>query len=383
MSPAAHPAGASLSLRQLNRTTLLRQSLLERTDDGPAEAIARLAGLQAQHANSPYVALWSRVRDLRIADLEAALADRSVVKATLMRTTLHLVAAVDYGALDAATADGRAGNWDPTARRAGVHIGDLHRALLAFAGEPRTVDEMDAYVDTLTPGGRLADHAPAGGRNAAFRVASSPGGLVHVPPSGMWESFAKPRYVEARIWLPGVPRPSTDEALRLAAERYLAAYGPASLDDFVKWVGARRVTHARAAIASLGDRLVRSTDPDGRELLDLEGLPLATGDEPAPGRFLSRWDSVLIGYDRRERILPAAVAGEVIRARNGDFLPAFTVDGFVAGTWSVAEDKGEAVLTLSPLDPVGPADRTGLEEEAERLVRYVAAEASRHEVRWA
>ena len=92
---------------------------------------------------------------------------------------------------------------------------------------------------------------------------------------------------------------------------------------------------------------------------------------------------MLIGYDRRERILPAAVAGEVIRARNGDFLPAFTVDGFVAGTWSVAEDKGEAVLTLSPLDPVGPADRTGLEEEAERLVRYVAAEASRHEVRWA
>lgn len=52
-----------LSLRELNRTTLARQWLLERRRATPAEAVGALAGLQAQHANSPYVALWSRVRD--------------------------------------------------------------------------------------------------------------------------------------------------------------------------------------------------------------------------------------------------------------------------------------------------------------------------------
>ncbi len=383
MRPAAGTTGPALTLRQLNRTTLLRQSLLVRADEGPAAAIGRLAGLQAQHANSPYVALWSRVRDLRIADLEAALTDRSVVKATVMRTTLHLVSGADYGALDVASTDGRVAGWRPTARRAGVEIEALHAALLAFASEPRTLEEMDAFVDTLTSGRRLADHAPSGVRAVAWRVASSPGGLVHVPPSGMWESFAKPRYVDARVWLPDVARPRFDQGLRIAAERYLGAYGPASVADFAKWVGARQITRARAAMASFGDRLVRYADPDGRELVDLDGLPVGTGDEPAPGRFLSRWDSVLIGYERRERILPAAIAGEVIRARNGDFLPAFTVDGFVAGTWAVAEEKGDAVLTLTPLAAVAAADRADLETEAERLVRYVAADASRHDVRWA
>jgi hypothetical protein len=54
-----------LTARQLNRTTLLRQSLLDRADEGPASAIHRLAGLQAQYPNSPYVALWSRLRDRR------------------------------------------------------------------------------------------------------------------------------------------------------------------------------------------------------------------------------------------------------------------------------------------------------------------------------
>ena len=97
-------AGRRLSARELNRATLQRQWLLERRGATPAEAAGGLAGLQAQHANSPYIALWSRVRDFAIADLEAALVDRSVVKATVMRATLHLVAASDFFAFDAASA---------------------------------------------------------------------------------------------------------------------------------------------------------------------------------------------------------------------------------------------------------------------------------------
>ena len=113
------------------------------------------------------------------------------------------------------------------------------------------------------------------------------------------------------------------------------------------------------------------------------GAPIASGDEPAPGRFLARWDEVLIGYDRRERILPEAVADAVIRRKNGDFLPSFTVDGFVAGTWSVAISATEAILEVVPSVPVAAADHAGLTEEGERLVRFVAPEAARHGVRWA
>jgi Winged helix DNA-binding domain len=376
-------AAPTLTLRQLNRTTLLRQSLLARSPWTAAEAVGRLAGLQAQHANSPYVALWSRVEGFSIESLQAALRDRTVVKGTLMRATLHLVAAADLPAFDAGLREGRTANWRPTARRAGVEIEDLHRDLLAFAREPRSVAEMEAFLETLPGGDRIAERAPGGVRGVAFRVASAPGRLVHVPPSGMWGSFAKPRYIDLGVWLPGAITPDAADALRLAVERYLTAYGPASIADVAKWFGATRITAVRAVVAALGDRVTRFIGPDGRDLIDLAGLPLATGDEDPPNRFLARWDSIVIGYDRRERILADEHFGRVVRIKNGDFLPTFTVDGFIAGTWGVEIVRGEAVLTMQAVAPVPAAARVALTDEAERLVRFVAADATRHEVRWA
>jgi hypothetical protein len=368
-----------LSLRELNRATLERQWLLERRRATPAEAIGALAGLQAQHANSPYVALWSRVRDLAIADLEGALADRSVVKATVMRSTLHLVAATDFHALDAAVTEARVANWTPTARRAGLDVAALNKALLDYCSEPRTVADMEAHLDRVAPDSRLAEHVPAGVRHTAFRIASAAGGLVHVPPSGLWRSHAKPRYVDARVWLRRQRRPDPAAGLQVAVERYLSAYGPVSLGDIGKWVGQGRVGSVRAAVEALGERIVAVRGPDGRELVDLAGLSVPDGDVPVPIRFLARWDSVLIGYDVRDRILPDAYRSAVIK-KNGDFLPTVLVDGLVAGLWSVDERRSEAVLTITPLRKLPVAARREVEAEGERLVGFVAPKASRHAV---
>jgi Winged helix DNA-binding domain len=381
--PAIAPhALPELSARQLNRTTLLRQSLLERSAEDTTTAVRRLGGLQAQYANSPYIALWSRLDAFAIGDLERALAERSVVKASVVRATLHVVAADDYPALSVATAVARMASWRPSADRVGIRTVDLHRRLLDFAETPRTLAEMEAHLEAVLPDSALTGKVPAGVNHVGFRMADSHGWLIHVPPSGHWGSFARPRYIDASAWLPGVTPPDADDALRVAVERYLGAFGPASDADIGKWIGQPRLPRVRAAIAALGDRIRRFRDPAGRELVDLIDAPLATGDEPAPVRFLARWDEVLIGYDRRERILPEAVAGDVIRRKNGDFLPSFTVDGYVAGTWSVASSAAEAILDIVPSLPVTPADRRGLTDEAERLVRFVAPDAARHGVRW-
>jgi Winged helix DNA-binding domain len=370
-----------LSLRDLNRTTLARQRLLERHWATPAEAVGALAGLQAQHANSPYIALWSRVRDFSIADLEAAIEDRSVVKATVVRATLHLVAATDFHALDAAAAEARIANWRPTATRAGLDMDGLNAALLEYCREPRTVAEMETHLDRLAPDSHLKKHMPAGVRHVAFRIASAGGGLVHVPPSGLWRSHGKPRYIDARVWLPRERRPHPDQALRSAVERYLTAYGPASLADIGKWVGQPRVSTVRAAVAALDDRIMALRDPDGRDLVDLAGLSVRDGKRDAPVRFLARWDSALIGYDVRDRILPEAYRAAVIK-KNGDFLPTFLVDGMVAGLWAVDAARDEAVLTITPFGTVSAAFRRDLEAEAERLVRFVEPEAARHGLAW-
>src|SRR4051812_19958930 len=85
-----------LTLRELNRATLARQLLLERSTLPVSAAIEQLVGLQAQQALSPYVGLWTRVKDFTRADLAQLIEDHSVIKATLMRATLHLFTAEDY-----------------------------------------------------------------------------------------------------------------------------------------------------------------------------------------------------------------------------------------------------------------------------------------------
>jgi hypothetical protein len=83
----------AVSTRELNRWTLARQHLIERVSMPAAEAVEVLAGMQAQHSPSPYLGLWSRLRAFDRSHLEDALRADAIVKATVMRGTLHLVPA--------------------------------------------------------------------------------------------------------------------------------------------------------------------------------------------------------------------------------------------------------------------------------------------------
>src|SRR5438270_520950 len=128
--PARAP---TLTLRELNRALLARQLLLKRKKLGVVEAVEGLACLQAQWAPSPFVALWSRLAGFERVALTGAIDRREIVKATLMRATLHLVSAREYPAYSLATFEGRFGAWRPSGGPAASEVEALHRAVMAFA----------------------------------------------------------------------------------------------------------------------------------------------------------------------------------------------------------------------------------------------------------
>ena len=71
---------ATLSARALNRATLDRQMLLDRTRKKVPAALEHLVGMQAQVPDAPYVGLWTRLEDFRPGDLAGLIEARKAVR---------------------------------------------------------------------------------------------------------------------------------------------------------------------------------------------------------------------------------------------------------------------------------------------------------------
>ena len=364
-----------LSDRELNRALLARQLLLQRAALSPAAAIERLAGLQAQWAPAPYIGLWSRLARFAIADLERALAARTVVKATLMRGTLHLVSAKEYPALSVATTRSRPDRWLPSSRLL-PDAKVIHRGMLTYAKTVRTREQLAAYLETRGVATDLA-------RPMVWWLIASHGWLVHVPPSGSWSHRASGDLIAADAWIRSPREPALEAAVGLLVRRHLGAFGPATVEDVASW-SSIRAPAVRAALAALGSKIRTFTDPRGRTLYDLKGAPLPSEDTEAPVRFLPKWDSTLLAYAPPERVRILSEAHrKVVIGKNGDVAQTILVDGMVAGTWTVAAKPAAATITVTPFRRLSKSDRVALTEEGERLALFVAPASKAHGVAFA
>lgn len=365
-----------LGARELNRTLLERQLLLRRHRLSLPRAVERVAGLQAQWANSPYVALWSRLDGFEREQLARALKRRTLVKATLMRMTLHVVTPRDFHAFHAVYRQDRIERFT---RELAKHASDLDATRVADEALAAIGERAALRREYFEAAGEEPGTPPSNLRAWRFWILlQTYGELVHVPPSGMWGHYGSPAFAPARSWLR--TRGSVDGDPRVHfVRRYLAAFGPASVADLQSWSNAR---HLRPALRELEPELRRFRDEAGRELLDLRRAPLVDGDVAAPVRFLPKWDTSILGYapPERWRILPERYRKRVI-AVNGDVRQTFTVDGFIAGGWEVERRRGGAELVLQPFARLPKDARAALDAEGQSLLRFVEPDANSYSVR--
>ena len=345
-----------LSTRALNRAVLARQLLLDRADLPVARAVEQVAGLQTQYAPSGYVGLWSRLRDFRAETLTAALEDRNVVQATLMRATIHMVSAEDYPLCAAGTRRARQDLWLRGQRGAldGIDMEAVAgRVREQLRGRPRRHAEM---LERLA-----ADGFP----RTAWVSSGQWVDMVRVPPSGTW---ARPRadlYGLADDWLDGADASEADGRRHLV-RRYLGGFGPASVAEVASWAGLS-ITAVREVLGHL--ELVRYRDEQRHELLDLPGMTLPDPATPAPVRFLPTWDATLLVHARRALILPEPYRPRIFSTKTPHSFPTVLVDGAVAGVWRRERDRVDVQLFTD----VSRAVRAEIDAEADGLAAFHAA----------
>lgn len=351
----------TITARGLNRATLGRQMLLEREPLSITDGVRRIVALQAQQEASPYIALWNRLTGFNPADLDTAFANRTIVKSNPVRMTLHATVADDFHTFREATEPSlRTRLNDPRFTASGLTAGDADRLvpeMLAYVGQPRTAAEVCDWLEEQvgTPLERgawamLRQYAP----------------LLRAPTGGPWSFGPRVAYM-APPTRPVLADPDVAaESLQTLVLRYLEGFGPASVADVAQFAMVQR-GRARQALTALDCDVERLEGPNGEELFDIPGAPYPDEDTLAPPRLMAMWDSTLLAYFDRSRVIPPDYRKVVIRT-NGDVLPTLLIDGYVAGVWRPA-DGGIEATAFHPL----PDDVwDGLATEARSLLAFLA-----------
>ncbi|MFB7380059.1 winged helix DNA-binding domain-containing protein [Kitasatospora purpeofusca] len=353
----------------------------------PAERVARVeetadavVGLHASDPATVYLSACARLREPSAGEVERALyEDVSLVKLLSMRRTLFAVTEEFAPYVSAAAARPIAVKERATLLK---HLGEFAEgwsearlaeteravlAVLAARGEATTA-ELGAEVPVLRETMLMAVGKPYEAKQSVgsrlLRLLASDGHVRRSRPRGSWLSSSYP-------WAPVAQWPELParEAKAEVVRRWLARYGPGTVED-VKWWTGWTLGDVRRALADVG--AVEVALSGGAAGGSAAGLVLP-GDEapvaePEPwAALLPGLDPAVMGWRGRDWYLrPEDVPALFDRAGNAG--PTVWWCGRVVGGWAQRAD-GEVVWRL--FEDVGAEAVAAVGAEAERLVGWL------------
>ena len=364
--------------RTLNRTTLHRQSLLQRSDQTPLDVISRLVGLQAQNPHDPYIGLWSRIVDFEPESVSDLMEARRVLRMVVLRGTIHLLTDEDAVVLRAYAQD----VLEQEMRSHGEHkehfkgvdldaVIDYARPILTAA--PLSPADLREVLEVEFP------HCNSGALALACRNRLP---LVQTPPRGLWQRSGGLRLMTLQGWIGRDCTPESTSRSKDIVRRYLGAFGPASPNDIVAW---SRVPGLGKTMEAMSSTLRSYTSERAQQLLDLPDVELQSGATVSSPRFLPQYDNLLLAHRDRSRF-----GGEERRRMLADgsvVKGAVLIDGIVGARWSVSRDSASrqvaqqaATITVEHIDKLSKSDRQAIEAEASALARFLTPLSTRQDV---
>lgn len=341
--------------------------------------------LHATEAATVHLALWARVDDVTVADVDAALYDdRRLVKQLAMRRTLFVfprdLLPATWGSASARVAGQQRAQLAKNVAAAGLAEGpdrvagwidDAAAAVLAVLadGRPRTTREVRDLVPVLD--GRIKIGRSDKKWGGDFPVGAwvmtmlgAEGRVVRATNAGHWR-LNKPTWTTTRAWLGTDAEALPDrEGYAVLVRRWLATFGPGTETDVVWWLGATK-TIVRRALADVGAVEVG---------LDGGATGWVLPDDITPVEAVEPWaallptlDPTVMGWKERAFYLDPADTPYLFDS-NGNAGNTAWWDGRIVGCW-VQDDDARVHLVLR--DDVGAKARTALELEAERLTSWL------------
>lgn len=351
-----------MSAADIARLRLRAQRIAATSFRQPHEVVEWLGAVQAQDYLGALWAVGLRLERAGEADVERALAGRTLLRTWPLRGTLHFVPARDARWMLRLTAPRIVARAARRYRELGLDAATFARSrrLLVRALEGGRRLTRPAAFQLL----QAAGISTAGQRGIHLLARHAlEGVLCYGPREGKQQSF-----VLLDEWAPAPRALERDEALAEIARRYFTGHGPATAADFTWWTGLV-AADVRAAIDLAGTRLRRERIGDRTYWSGERGRPAGTGAPRAT--LLPAFDELVVGYRDRSALYHPAHGREINPGGNGMLSPTVVLDGRVVGTWRrTLGRKGVAVepALFAPLDRGG---LRALSAASERYARFL------------
>lgn len=299
-------------------------------------------------------------KEITEAEVERAIADKSVIRSWPMRGTIHLMPAEDARWMVRLLAPRLDAKMAVYYRRAGLTAEVIKRAgdVIAKTLSGKQCTRAEVYA-ALTAAGIQTTGADSGQRGMHLIVHWARHGLICVTPrKGKQQTFAL-----MDEWMPGGAELSGQEALAEMARRYFRSHGPATLKDFAWWTGAT-LTEVRRAVEAVKGEFDRETI-DGVEVWLSPGL---SPTRKAPRAFmLPPFDEYTVAYADRG----AVVERERLVAAGHGIGPNLIIDGRLAGLWKRTLKKDTVSIEFDLLRPLTSEEKALVPQAVEPYARFL------------
>jgi hypothetical protein len=347
-------------LTDIGTQRLLHQQLIKTSFKKPAEIVAYFGAMQAQeHAHSKW-GIGVRLPGIKDAAIEKAISNKSLIRTTVFRGTLHLVAAADIRWMLQLVAPNIKARMGSMMKKMEMDFTLLHKTnqLIAKAlkgGNHLTRKELSILLQEK--GIATDDHR----MNHIIYHAALDGIICNGPLSG--KQFT---YTLLDEWLPVSTPLSREESLTELARRYFISHGPATLADFAQWSGLS-VTDARAGLNGAQPHLQAQEINDTTYWMAPAKKKTAL---PDTHLLLPAFDEYFIGYKDRSTLIDMQFAKKVMTI-NGIFNPLMVRNGQVIGTWKRTFKKDSVAITTETFKPLKKAELKAFEPAAQQYADFL------------